>query len=978
MFDPVRACGRILVALLVVVTALCVAPGVQTSARSIERGSAPRPLGTVRAIIHGLTVTPPGRQAGHGAVKESVFSRYALRTGAGQLASVGFADGTVLHMNQLTDAELTSPTSTHVTSGQVEQIVRPGSTHTVTTVSATASAIGTNWDTACTSRQCVFAVIEGAVVVAATVRVAKKRLIVRVLVTTGYETTVVPGKAPTTPVRFGTNPTAWAKVLPPPSPALPINLALSANGGNMLTSTGVRASPTNKWDMTHVIDGDLTTGWQSSVGEVTHQSLVVGLPGTKSHQVIGIVLDPAATGGQPAADAVKSFSVAVSTDGKKFTVVYRGSTTSETGLQSFNFPSPVQAAQVEFVARSNWGGASGVAVAELEVVGFRHTSSSGSTNGTSLLDGGWTYYPDTQTLVMLFGSPGGSGTARLQSLIVNNLPAVNAVTYANIGFVTVHPITPKATLLPARTITLPASEQFGFSVSPIPASAISDTTVYTAVVHTSAGVQKVRVRPAPRRGSWTERKKTLTIQIESGTVDGPVTGNTLTLPSTFKISTTSTPKRLDGLQLPSSASATNGEYSITYPGGVPDDDSFTVHPVAASPSDPYVLALSGGTGRSVTPIILRRTHAFIAVGGDRIQELATYTYPKRPSACPGSIPSRNSASEIDILSFTGRYFHLDGSGGAHANGTIKGDGAAHATGSIGSDTIAWTAALKNSGVGTGTEVLKTGGCSVTVRFSLAPMAPRDGASGTLSGQPQKVSLTAKASTSRRATFTNHGSAAVIIGAVWVTGDAASFHIVGGTCVRGLSLAPGKTCTLAVIYDPAGNATGSADLILNVVAAGKVTTGRVTLAGHAPKGSAVTVSTAVQELFAAINRNRHAHGLAPLTLSSPESVCSARHSRYMANVRRLTHSGFPADICLPHVTAGENVSADPSLPVTTAVLHMHARMITEGPCPSHPCTPSAFLKHSHFEYLMSTTFTEIGIGVYVHGGETWLTEDFFKP
>ena len=155
-----------------------------------------------------------------------------------------------------------------------------------------------------------------------------------------------------------------------------------------------------------------------------------------------------------------------STDGKKFTVVYRGSTTSETGLQSFTFPSPVEATQVEFLARSNWGGTSGVSVAELEVVGFRHTSSSGSTAGTSLLDGGWTYHPDTQTLVMLFGSPGGSGPTRLRSLMVNNLPAVNAVTYINVGFVTVHPITPRATLLPARKITLPTSQQFGFSVSP--------------------------------------------------------------------------------------------------------------------------------------------------------------------------------------------------------------------------------------------------------------------------------------------------------------------------------------------------------------------------------------------------------------------------------------------------------------------------------------------------------------------------------
>jgi uncharacterized protein YkwD len=977
MFDLSRTFGRVLATFLVVVTALCVVPEGQTSARSVERGNSPRPLGTVRAIVHGLTVTPPGRQAGDGSVKESVFSRYALHTGARQLASVGFSDGTVLHMNQLTDAELTSPSSTRVRSGQVEQLVRPGTTHTVMTSSATASAIGTNWDTSCTKRRCVFAVVEGAVIVAATVRVRTKRRIVRVLVTTGYETTVVTGKAPTTPVRISGNPTAWAKVLPPPSPALPINLALGANGGNMLTSTGVRASSTNKWDMTHAIDGDPSIGWQSSVGEVSHQSLVVGLPGTKPLRVVGIVLDPAATAGQPVANAVRAFSVAVSTDGKKFTVVYRGSTTSETGLQSFNFASPVEATQVELRLRSNWGGSSGVAVAELEVVGFRHSSSSSSTGGPAALDGGWTYYPDTQTLVMLFGSQGGSGSTRLESLSVNGLPAVNAVTYANLGLVSVHPVTPKATLLPSGTITLPTSQQFGFSASPIPASAISDTTVYTAVVHTSSGVQKVHVKPAPRRGSWTERKKTLTVQIEPGTVGGAMGANTLTLPPTFKVSA-ATPKRLDGLQLPSSSATTSGGYSITYPGGVPDDDAFSVHPVSGAPHDPYVLALSGGTGTALTPIIMRRSHTFIAIGGNRLQELTTFTYPQRPAGCPSSIPSHNSQTQTQTLSVTGRYLQLDGPGSTHVTGTISGDGAAHATGANGPETISWTAKLKSSGVGKGSEVLKTAGCSVTVTFRLAPAAPRGGAAGVLSGQPRSVSLTAKSGQSRRAIFINRGSVAVTIGAIWVIGDAASFHIVGGTCVRGLSLAPGKSCSLAVLYAPSRSVIGSADLVVDVVAGGTARAGTVTLAGHAPKGSAVTVSAAVGTLFAQINRDRHARGLPPLSLSSAESTCSTRHSHYMASVRRLTHSGFPADICLHHVAAGENVSADPSLPVTTAVLRMNTRMIAEGPCPSHPCSPSAFLKHSHFEYLMSTKFTAIGIGVYVHGGESWLTEDFFRP
>src|SRR5579872_2295457 len=71
-------------------------------------------VGSVRYIYRGLAVQPPrqSRRAAH--THDTLFDHDGLHTDAGQKASIGFTDGTVLQINQLTDATL----SAHVTTVQ--------------------------------------------------------------------------------------------------------------------------------------------------------------------------------------------------------------------------------------------------------------------------------------------------------------------------------------------------------------------------------------------------------------------------------------------------------------------------------------------------------------------------------------------------------------------------------------------------------------------------------------------------------------------------------------------------------------------------------------------------------------------------------------------------------------------------------------------------------------------------------------------
>src|SRR6266496_2950320 len=69
----------------------------------------PVSLAQIRFIKGGVIVQPPKKKAGKGKVKQKLYNQYLLRTGPNQKSSICFKDGTVLHLNQRTDAVLKSP-----------------------------------------------------------------------------------------------------------------------------------------------------------------------------------------------------------------------------------------------------------------------------------------------------------------------------------------------------------------------------------------------------------------------------------------------------------------------------------------------------------------------------------------------------------------------------------------------------------------------------------------------------------------------------------------------------------------------------------------------------------------------------------------------------------------------------------------------------------------------------------------------------
>lgn len=135
-----------------------------------------------------------------------------------------------------------------------------------------------------------------------------------------------------------------------------------------------------------------------------------------------------------------------------------------------------------------------------------------------------------------------------------------------------------------------------------------------------------------------------------------------------------------------------------------------------------------------------------------------------------------------------------------------------------------------------------------------------------------------------------------------------------------------------------------------------------------------VKTAGAVLLKAINKDRAAHHIAPLALSSTESKCSLKHSRHMASMQMLSHDQFPADICVPHLAASENVGVAMG-DLATSLETIHHTMMAEGPCPHHACPGDEFHLHGHYVNLINSLYRHIGIGIYSQNGTVWLTEDF---
>jgi hypothetical protein len=324
-------------------------------------------LGTIKAIQHALKVTPPAGRTMAGKVKMALFNAYRLETGSGDRASIAFHDGTTLFLNQKTVAQLQSPTVTSVKSGEVNEVLAPGSNHQVKTDNAVAAAIGTNFLVRIVGGGSYFMVLRGAVLVT--------NQYGRELVRAEQGTFVQPGKPPEPayPVD-ATHAISWTGAFPAPN--LGENVALGADGGNVAAASstwvpggyGATATP---YAAANIIDGDLTTGWESATGKVSNQSITVALAGTGTQKIDKIIIDPAQPGGSDTYQDVRHFAILVSTTGTDpadFHSVLTGVCKQENALESFPLTTPVAARYVKLLAVDNYGSAKHIALTELEVV----------------------------------------------------------------------------------------------------------------------------------------------------------------------------------------------------------------------------------------------------------------------------------------------------------------------------------------------------------------------------------------------------------------------------------------------------------------------------------------------------------------------------------------------------------------------------------------------------------------------------------
>lgn len=154
--------------------------------------------------------------------------------------------------------------------------------------------------------------------------------------------------------------------------------------------------------------------------------------------------------------------------------------------------------------------------------------------------------------------------------------------------------------------------------------------------------------------------------------------------------------------------------------------------------------------------------------------------------------------------------------------------------------------------------------------------------------------------------------------------------------------------------------------------------------------ASTVSTScgaapacLQATLRLINLDRARNGLNPLTLirrqSDGASGCpgSYGHSSAMAQSGAIWHinprfprASFPHNICVTYRSAGENVGESSTGNVRDDLQTLDRLMMSEP----HTATACA-ASYDHACNILNPIFRHVGIGIYLKGGVTWLTEDF---
>ena len=149
------------------------------------------------------------------------------------------------------------------------------------------------------------------------------------------------------------------------------------------TSTATSAPPPPH-DLAQLIDGDLSTSWQSKPGIVANQRITIELNAGKLWNISSVLIDPAATNGGSSANDLNRFAIFVSRTGlapADFHRVLQRKCKANNRLQKFALPKHTVARYVQLLAKSNHGG-NRVAIAEFEVYGRASTTAFSDTLAT--------------------------------------------------------------------------------------------------------------------------------------------------------------------------------------------------------------------------------------------------------------------------------------------------------------------------------------------------------------------------------------------------------------------------------------------------------------------------------------------------------------------------------------------------------------------------------------------------------------------
>ncbi|MDQ2742832.1 MAG: CAP domain-containing protein [Chloroflexota bacterium] len=140
---------------------------------------------------------------------------------------------------------------------------------------------------------------------------------------------------------------------------------------------------------------------------------------------------------------------------------------------------------------------------------------------------------------------------------------------------------------------------------------------------------------------------------------------------------------------------------------------------------------------------------------------------------------------------------------------------------------------------------------------------------------------------------------------------------------------------------------------------------------------------IRAMLNLINQTRAQNGAPPLALSGVESSGTSScpgaygHSTAMAASGHIWHQdpgypaqSFPNNFCVRTGALGQNVGEYAGGNELSDLQAMHNLMMSE---PHDPATCASTVDHAC--NILSAGFNQIGIGIYVSGGATWLTEDF---